>query len=74
MTPEELESARAELRSIAAGLRGLLEWHGYAGTDALPASSSIAAGTDAADAAAPAAALDVKPPTPALPPQRTPHP
>lgn len=49
MTPEELESARAELRSIAAGLRGLLEWHEYAGTDALPAATSSAIAAVEAD-------------------------
>lgn len=37
MTPEEVEAARAELREIASGLRSLLEWHGYAGSEHLPA-------------------------------------
>lgn len=37
MTPEDLESARAELREIASGLRALLEWHGAAGSEHLPA-------------------------------------
>ncbi|MFO0618337.1 MAG: uracil-DNA glycosylase family protein [Polyangiaceae bacterium] len=40
MTPEELEAARGELRDIAAGLRALLEWHGFAGTELVPIGTS----------------------------------